>query len=257
MEKTTNKKQSATKTTNKKQTTTKTTQKNQPAIKGVQGHGKVWENQIISVIVSPSEHEEAYNQPYTALHDIPKHLNKKKPGTHVSIKATGTNKIDFGDARRTIQNLQHPDSPVEAIVVKYKQQGNQKIPENVIRIDLTKGKSELLGTMDESELSAKINELDEMVKKGDPQYKQTAKQLQKLMKDNGAALSVAPKIGNPAKKRAGRLQISLSNITKFAEQYPHLVIEDKTCKVYDEECLSIIESDRRVLAKKNQDESPP
>jgi hypothetical protein len=235
----------------------KPTRKNQPEIKGVQGHGKVWENQIISVIVSPDDYEEAYNQPYTALHDIPKHLNKQTPGTHVSIKATGTNKIDFGDARRTIHNLQNPDSPVEAIVVKYKQQGNQKIPENVIRIDLTKGKTELLGTIAEEELSAKINELDDMVKKGDPLYKQTAKKLQKLMKDNGAALSVAPKIGNPAKKRSGRLQISLSNITKFAKQYPHLVIEDKTCKVYDQECLSIIESDRRVLGKKNKDESTP
>jgi hypothetical protein len=230
--------------------------KNKSEIKGVQGHGKVWENQIISVIVSPADHDESYNQPYTAMHDIPKHLNKQKPGTHVSIKATGTNKIDFGDARRTIHNLQNPDSPVEAIVVKYKQQGNQKIPENVMRIDLTNGKTELLGTMDEAELSAKIDQLDEMVKKGDPLYKETAKQLQKLMKDNGAALSVAPKIGNAAKKRSGRLQISLSNITKFAEQYPHLVIEDKTCKVYDQECLSIIESDRRVLAKKNKDESP-
>lgn len=235
----------------------KATRKNQPTTKGVQGHGKVWENQIISVIVSPSDHESAYNQPYTALHDIPKHLNKQKPGTHVSIKATGTNKIDFGDARRTIHNLQKPDSPVEAIVVKYKQQGNQKIPVNVIRIDLTRGKSELLGSIDEHELSAKINELDEMVKKGDPLYKTTAKKLQKLMKDNGAALSVAPKIGNVAKKRAGRLQISLPNISKFAEKYPHLIIEDKTCKVYDQECLSIIESGRRVLGKKNKDESTP
>jgi hypothetical protein len=226
-------------------------------VKGVQGHGKVWENQIISVLVSPDDHEEAYNQPYTAVHDIPQHLNRKNPGTHVSIKATGTNKIDFGDARRTIDNIQNPDYPIEAIVVKYKQQGNQKIPTNVIRIDLTKGKPELLGTIAEEELSTKINELDDMVKKGDPLYKQTAKQLQKLMKDNGAALSVAPKIGNPGKSRSGRLQISLSNITKFAEQYPHLVIEDRTCKVYDQECLSIIESDRRVLGKKNKDESPP
>lgn len=218
-------------------------------VKGVQGHGKVWENQIISVIVSPSDHEEAYNQSYTAVHDIPQHLNKKNPGTNVSIKSTGTNKIDFGDARRTIENIQNPDSPVEAIVVKYNQQGNQKIPTNVMRIDLTRGKSELLGTIDKEELSAKVNELDELVKKGDPLYKQKTKQLQKLMKENGSALTVAPKIGNPQKKRAGRLQISLPNITKFAQSYPHLVVEDKTCKVYDEECLSIIESERRILTK--------
>jgi len=256
-------KKSTKKNTTKKNTTKKNSPqeeppaKNQPVIKGVQGHGKVWENQIISVIVSPNDYEEAYNQPYTAVHDIPKHLNKQKPGTHVSIKATGNNRIDFGDARRTIHNLRNPDSPIEAIVVKYKQKGNQKIPENVVRIDLTRGKTELLGTMDEAELSAKINQLDEMVKKGDPLYKETTKQLQTLMKEHGAALSVAPKIGNPGKSRSGRLQISLSNITKFAEQYPHLVIEDRTCKVYDQECLSIIESNRRVLGKKNKDESTP
>jgi len=227
--------------------------KNNTEIKGVQGHGKVWENQIISVIVSPSQHEEAYNQPYTALHDIPKHLNNKNPGVHVSIKATGRNAIDFGDALRTIRNLQKEDSPVEAIVVKYKQKGDQKIPENVIRIDLTKGKTELLGNLDEEELLAKVTELDRMVKTRDPEYSQKYKHLKKIMKDTGAALSLAPKVANPAKKRAGRLQINLPNITTFTKTNPHLVIEDKTCKVYDEDCLSIIESGRRILNKKNKD----
>jgi len=220
--------------------------------KGVQKHGKKWENEIITVMVSPSKLEEALDQPYTATHDLPKLLNKKNPGMNVSIKAAGKERVDFGDAKRTIHNLQKPNSPLEAIVIKYKQTPTQKIPTSVVRIDLTKGKTELLGKIPEAELAEKIDELDEMVKEGNPAYKATAKKLQKYMKDNGATLMVAPKIGNAAKKRAGRLQISLPNITQFKTKYPHLVIEDKSCKVYGEDCLSVLESGRRVLTKKNK-----
>jgi len=228
------------------------TKKRLPAQKkglGVQGHGKEWENQIISVVVSPSRHAEAYGLSHTAIHDIPKELNKKNPGTNVSIKATGTNKIDFGDARRTINNIHNENSPLEAIVVKYKQRGNQKIPQSVYRIDLTKGKDKLLGDIPKEELDEKINKLDAMVKKGDPAYKTYAKEVQKYMFSKGSVMILTPKKGNQEKKRAGRLQISLSNVEKFARDNPHLVEENRECKVYDTECLTTLESARRTFVK--------
>ena len=215
--------------------------------RGVQMHGKQWENEIISVVVSPSNLEEAFSQPHTAVHDIPRHLNKANPLVNVSIKATGTNRIEFGDAKRTITNIEKQHSPIEAIVVSYSQSGNTKIPKNVIRIDLTKGRNALLGSIPSEELHRRINELDLMVKNGDSQYLTKAKELQKYMKQHGASLVVAPKIGNKAKGRSGRLQISLPNILKFAAEYPHLVISDSSCKVYGLTCLTVIESSRRTF----------
>jgi hypothetical protein len=216
---------------------------------GVQKHGKQWENEIISVVVSPSNLEEAFSQSHTAVHDIPRHLNKANPLVNVSIKATGSNRIDFGDAKRTINNIEKQDSPLEAIVVSYSQSGNTKIPKNVMHIDLTNGRDKLLGLIPSSELHARVERLDRMVKSGDPLYKNEVKELQKYMKQNGAALVVAPKIGNKEKGRSGRLQISLPNIRKFSEANPHLVVSDTSCKVYGKECLSVIESGKRTFNK--------
>jgi hypothetical protein len=219
---------------------------------GVQKHGKEWENAIITVVVSSSDLEEAMTQSHTATHDVPKHLNKKKPGTHLSIKATGSNRVDFGDAKRTIQNLSKPDSPLEAIVVRYRQSGAQKIPSSVLRIDLTAAKEALLGSDPKNILTSGIDELDKLVKKGDSAYKDRAKHLQKYMKDNGASLVVAPKIGNPSKGRSGRLQISLSNITEFARKHPQYVTIENDCQVYGKNCLLTLESARRVLPSKTK-----
>lgn len=115
---------------------------------------------------------------------------------------------------------------------------------------MTKGKDKLLGKIPKEELDVKINKLDDMVKRNDPAYKTYAKELQQYMKLNGSAMTLAPKIGNLEKKRAGRLQISLSNVNEFSKQNPGLVIENKKCQVYDEECLTILESERRILNKK-------
>lgn len=217
--------------------------------RGVQMHGKQWENEIISVVVSPSNLEEAFSQPHTAVHDIPRHLNKANPLVNVSIKATGTNRIEFGDAKRTINNIEKQDSPIEAIVVSYSQSGNTKIPKNVMRIDLTKGRNALLGSIPSIELHERIDKLDRMVKTGDPRYKTEAKILQQFMKQNGAALVVAPKIGNKEKGRSGRLQISLPNIRKFSEEHSNLVISDSSCKVYGIASLSVLESSKRTFNK--------
>ena len=216
---------------------------------GVQKHGKKWENEIINAVVDPSHLYEAMHQPYTATHDIPKHLNIKKPGRHISIKVTGRNAVDFGDALRTCNNISNPESPVDAIVVRYNQSGNQKVPTSVVHIDLTEGRNALLGTMSKDELFNKIQHLDGLVKTGNLEYKVYSKQLQKEMKDAGARLSVAPKIGNPQKGRSGRLQITLPNLNKFIEDFPELVTIEEGCNVFGTQCLSTLESCRRTFKK--------
>jgi hypothetical protein len=218
---------------------------------GVQKHGKEWENAIITVVVSSSDLEDALNQPHTATHDVPKRFNKINPGTHLSIKATGSNRVDFGDAKRTIQNLSKPDSPLEAIVVRYRQVGEQKRPTSVLHINLTAAKDALLGTDPDNNLLERIKELDTMVKNNSPSYKETTEALKKYMKDSGARLVVAPKIGNPDVKRPGRLQISLSSVNDFINEYPEFVTIDKDCKVYGKDCLRTLQSGKRVIKRTN------
>ena len=222
--------------------------KKTPSQKGeVQAHGKFWENQIISIVVSPSKREEA-NVSHTARHDIDKALNKLS-GKNVSIKATGTKGVDFGDANRVIENLEK-DSPLEAIVIRYKQQGNTKQPTSVTRIDLTQKSELLLGNNFNSEMKERVKKLDTMLKTGDNSYKKFAETLQKDMKENGAFMSIRPKVGNKAKKRAGRLQISLTNIEDLINKHPEIVIENEGCNIYGiGDCLTSTVSGRRTFAK--------
>lgn len=214
---------------------------------GVQAHGKKWENEIISVIVSPSKVDEAKHQPYTAVHDIPKYLNKLS-GRNVSIKATGKKTVDFGDALRVVNNLQK-DSPLEAIVISYKQNGELKEPTSVLRFDLTSAKDVLLGKNIDA-LTDRIKTLDRMLKTGDPNANKLSKEITKEMKNNGAYMSLRPKIVNPKKKRYGRLQISISNIDTLVKDHPELILENEGCNIYGKQCLSVLESSRRVLTKK-------
>lgn len=217
---------------------------------GVQAHGHEWEDDLIAVFVSPSDMDSMNNLSYTSVHDIPKEFNQLT-GRNVSVKAAKTNKVDFGDALRTVDNMSK-HSPLEAVVIQYTQDGDKKIPSRVIRLDLTDSKSALFGTDDMDEMKTDIQELDRMVKTGDPQYKQRAKDIR--TKYPRSHMKVAPKVGNIEKKRAGRLQISLSNINKLIEEHPHIVIEDEHCDPI-KGCLRTLQSSIRTIGKKPVAES--
>ena len=178
------------------------------------------------------------------MHDINKEWTPY--GKHMSIKATGSKSVNFSDAKRTLHNIKK-GSPLEAIIIRYKQIGNSKIPTSVIRLDMTKNPKALLGSISSEELYSDVNELDAMVKSGNPGYKATAERLRLKMKKRGSSFSLAPKIGNPLKKRAGRLQISLANIDDFIDKHPELIIEEKDCSVYGNKCLMPLISGRRVV----------
>ena len=212
---------------------------------GVQAHGHEWEDDLIAVFVSPSDMDSMNNLSYTSVHDIPKEFNQLT-GRNVSVKAAKTNKVDFGDALRTVDNMSK-HSPLEAVVIQYTQEGDKKIPSRVIRLNLTDSKSALFGTDDMTEMKTDIQELDRMVKTGDPQYKQKAKDIRS--KYPRSHMKVAPKVGNIEKKRAGRLQISLSNIKKLIEEHPHIVIEDEHCDPI-KGCLRTLQSSIRTIGKK-------
>ena len=212
---------------------------------GVQAHGHEWEDDLIAIFVSPSDMDEMDHLSYTAVHDIPKELNQLTQ-RNVSVKATKTNRVDFGDALRTLDNMTGT-SPLEAVIIQYKQDGSQKVPSRVVRLDLTEAKKVLFGDADIDEIKSDFRELDSMVKTGVGNYKTKAAEIRRKMADSH--MKVAPKIGNLSKKRAGRLQISLGNIDKLIEQNPHLVIQDEHCDPI-KGCLRTLESSVRTIGKK-------
>ena len=212
---------------------------------GVQAHGQEWEDDLLTVFVSPSKRELMNEVSYTSVHDIPKDLNRLS-GRNVSVKATKTNRVDFGSALRTLDNVSN-NSPLEAVVIKYRQVGNTKQPASVKRFDFTNAKEVLFGNHDIHTIREDFEELDSMVKTGDPKYKDKAKEIRQKM--NKSYLSVAPKVGNPSKKRYGRLQISLANIDKLEKEHPELVINDEHCKDM-KDCLRTLNSSVRTIGKK-------
>jgi len=214
---------------------------------GVQAHGKEWENELISAIVPPEKLDDALNQIYTARHDIDRGLHILPGGRHISIKATKRNSVDFGDALRTIENVEKM-SPLEAIIIKYKQSGNKKEPTEITRIDLNNPNVYLGPNF--NNIRADIIEIDRLIKAGRPkhEYDRLVKHVQAYMKADNAELLITPKKGNPVKKRAGRLQMSLRNLTNIKREHPEIIIDsDELVKV---ENLSKLESAARVFAKK-------
>ena len=216
---------------------------------GVQAHGQMWEDDVVGVLVSPQNMDQIRALSYTAVHDIPKLVSK----THrnVSVKATKNKSVAFGDALRTITNIKK-HSPLEAVVISYDQVGPKKVPSKVTRLDLTNAKDILLGTASSGDINDIVNEvkkLDSMVKKGEPAYKEEAVKLRAKMKYS--YLSVAPKIGNPLKKRSGRLQIVLRDVDKLVKEHPELIIHDEHCDNI-KGCLRELTSSARSIKKQSK-----
>jgi hypothetical protein len=213
---------------------------------GVQAHGKEWEKELIASIVPPEKLDDALNQLYTARHDIDRELHILPGGRHISVKSSKRNAVDFGDALRTIENVEKT-SPLEAIIIKYKQSGNNKEPTEITRINLNNPNIYLGPNF--NNIRADIIEIDRLIKAGRPkhEYDKLVKHVQTYMKADNAELLINPKKGNPAKKRAGRLQMSLRNLTNIKREHPEIIIDsDELVKV---ENLSKLESATRVFAK--------
>lgn len=218
----------------------------QAGVKGVQGHGKIWEHEFIPYIVAPEYVHEALNLPHTARHDIKKEHNILPGKRNISVKSTNRHAVDFGDALRTIENVEKA-SPLEAIIVKYKQVGDIKEPTGLIRIDLNR--PDIYLGQDFEAVREDIKTIDQMVKADRPQsdYKDIVARVQKNMRENGAELTIAPKRGNPKKKRAGRLQITMPNIGKFVIRHPDLVISSDELLNYEN--LSRVKSAKRKIKR--------
>jgi hypothetical protein len=99
-----------------------------------------------------------------------------------------------------------------------------------------------------------IDNLKELVKTGNPLYKETAKALQKEMASSGSYFTINPKVGNPEKKRAGRVQISISgkNMDKLVKEHPEIMLESEKCSVHGCSLTESLVSGRRILGSKKR-----
>jgi len=213
---------------------------------GVQAHGKIWEEQIVVLVVSPENVDEALHQPYTAVYDIPQRLNTQlKECRNISIKSTKNKRVDFADAVRTVHNIESA-APLEAVVIRYKQCGDTKVPVEIIRISLNHPEI-YLGCNFEL-VRQDIYNLSQILKSGagPNEYGELAKKVKNNMRANKSYLTIAPKKGNAIKKRSGRLQISLSNIEKLVAEHPELVIEND---ILDHTKLTTLKSETRKFHK--------
>jgi len=212
----------------------------------VQAHGKIWEEQIVTFVVSPEHVDEALHQPYTAVYDIPQRLNTQlKECRNISIKSTKNKRVDFADAVRTVHNIESSE-PLEAVVIQYEQRGDTKVPTRIIRISLNHPEI-YLGRNFEL-VREDIYILSQILKSGagPNEYGELAKKVKSNMRANESYLTIAPKKGNASKKRSGRLQISLSNIEKLMAEHPELVIEND---ILDHTKLTTLKSEKRQFRK--------
>ena len=217
----------------------------------VQGHGEAWEKEILQTVygVYPES-----GISYTSIHDVPKELNQRT-GKNVSIKCSGSKTVCFGDASRIVETL-GKNSPLEVIVVNYKQAGDVKQIQQVDRLDFSSLGPALLGGNLEQTKNG-IENLKELVKTGNPLYKEASKALQKEMASNGSYFTINPKVGNPAKKRAGRVQISISgkNMGKLVKDHPGILKESERCSVHGCNLTESLVSGIRTFGTKKEKSS--
>jgi hypothetical protein len=113
----------------------------------VQNHGFLWEEDIRRDVFNLQGHHEAY----TAVHDIPKECNRFNPRETISIKTTGGGRVDMGSALRLVSY--DPTEEHTAIVVRYRQEGDEKVVASVHELILD-DRQLLFGEVTEAEVRA-------------------------------------------------------------------------------------------------------
>ena len=126
-----------------------------------QGHGFNWENDVRKMVFYLEEEKNN-----TDKYDIPKEKNKLNKNENVSLKSTGSECICTSDILR-FYNYDF-DNKNTIILIKYKQEGDNKIIENIYEINYSKNLHKILfGDLTEAEI---INYV-ENVKKIPPKIK--------------------------------------------------------------------------------------
>jgi hypothetical protein len=206
-------KKSAKKSTKKKSATESTNMRNI--------HGKVFETYILATVYGAEP-----DKCDTAKHDLHGSKNKENPGYNVSIKTTKSQTVHCSSVFNIMKSVEN-DSPVDLVVVKYKDIGDTKKVTSVSRYDLKSLGPEVFGATKENweEFKEDMESLQEAVgqKYNPANKKQQRKEINDLKKKIAAKYSDSIYTINhkvPGQGRPGRVQASLSKgaLQKLADQ---------------------------------------
>lgn len=176
----------------------------------VQLHGFKWENEIKSKVYGlPIEKNN------TEIHDIPRTKNKVEDA-NVSIKTTGSETVCCGDVLRFYDYNFNETNQI--IIVKYKQEGTEKVLKEIIEVEYTKEMHEhLFGMLTRKDLE----EFEKNVKnvpKSHPEINRYRKEIQKekkeVTKNTNSKIVLNPKIDSKEQRRV-QCSFKLKDVEKF------------------------------------------
>jgi hypothetical protein len=193
----------------------------------VQKHGKHWERQLAIGIYGLTE-KQFKSISATAAHDIPGEFNRLERGVNVSVKSSCGNTICMGDPKRIMRSLLDGEQ-IRLVVIRYRQEGDEKRIVNLTELNITSMVRELFGNITLEQLT----ELERLIKSvpkdkqssikiNGKKVVQTCEQrnaylayLAYLQSLGGGLLALNPKVGGGG---APRLQCSL-NIEAFIRKH--------------------------------------
>jgi hypothetical protein len=188
----------------------------------VQKHGFKWERDLLTNVYKATP-EELKRIRYNSKFDLPAEFNHLSKD-NISVKTTGTpNTICMGDALRVFDEISSGES-FHLVVVTYKQEGENKILESVVELNLTGAKEALFGPMTRSQLDM----LDTVIKAVPANRSPTAEEKVAIKDAQQVALtamgSSALYLNPKCNSTQSRLQCSFNKFTKFVSEHPELVV---------------------------------
>lgn len=216
-----------------------------------QGHGFMVEQMLLKEVFHLTD-EEIKGIPYTAVHDLPAHLNRVDH-VDVSIKTTvRQNAVDMGYPLR-IYDWIASGKPLHIIVVICTQDDSRNVKnvKTIVELDLTGRLKELFGSVTREEIDA----LDKCVKAVPQKRKPTDEEyaamyaLQKEMKKKMGALYINIKCDS----EQSRIQCAFNKFQTVLKDYSSwIVAQSDTCVFRGGTIAREITSGRRQRNKKAQ-----
>lgn len=178
-----------------------------------QQHGCIWEDFIKKDVYGVRQ-----RIPYTSEFDIPKELNTRSLQTNVSIKTTQSKSVDMGDALR----IYNQSGTIDLLVVRYKQEGDEKKLSEVIRCKMPSQKQFF-----EAVTLEEIQKLQTMIKavpagKPDEALLKAIHAYKESLNAKSGSIHFRPKLDS---KKQRRLQCSIVDMEALLTKHPELILE--------------------------------
>jgi hypothetical protein len=235
--------------TERVQTSSITNQTMQTTRTEVQGHGFIWQDELLCNVYGVTP-EELTKIKYSCRVDCPSHLNRLD-SCDLQIKVTGNpNSVCMGDTIRVF-DLVSSGTVIHMTVVMYEQKDapKKKVVKRIVELNLTNSRKLLFGSITRDELV----ELDKAVKSVPQKRKPTQKEHQHMytlrdrLAEKGGALQLRIKCDSTQSRMQGELNGFQSFLSKHEDR---IVAQSSSNKFRGGTITTEISSGRRVLKKK-------